>query len=65
MAWTASEELRIRAIESKLNDLQTALNNVPSMQQMKAILHIRQREVDDLRTRVAALESQVATLQSA
>ncbi len=64
MAFTASEELRIQAIESAINDLQVALNKLATKQQMKQLTNIRQSEIEDLKTRVAALESQVQTLQS-
>lgn len=63
MAFTAAEELRIQAIESAINDLQVALNKLATKQQMKQLTNIRQSEIEDLKTRVTALESQVQTLQ--
>ena len=65
MALTATEALRIQAIENKLNDLQTALNNVASKKQMKALTQIRQAEIEDLKQRVTTLESEIAVLQAA
>ena len=63
MALSAAEELRILAIEKKLNELQTAMNNLVSKRQMKALANVRQADIEDLKTRVKALESQVAALQ--
>lgn len=63
MALTVTEERRIQAIEKKLNELQTALNNLVSKRQMKSLLNIRQAEIEDLKTRVTALETQIQALQ--
>lgn len=63
MAWTETEELRIQAIEKRINEIQTALNNMASRKQMKSIMNLRQAEIDDLKQRVAALEEQVQALQ--
>jgi len=63
MALTESEALRIIKIEEKLNEIQTAINNLASRKQMKQILNLRQSEIDELKSRVAALESQVSILQ--
>jgi hypothetical protein len=64
MAFSASDELRIQAIEKAVNDLQTALNALATKAQMKQLLNIRQSEIEDLKTRVAALESEIQILQS-
>jgi polyhydroxyalkanoate synthesis regulator phasin len=57
-------EDRLKAIEVKLNEVQTAMNNLATKRQMKGLLNIRQSEIEDLKTRVAALEAQVAALQA-
>jgi len=65
--WTQSEFetliLRIEAIENALNDMQTAVNNVATKGQMKALLTLRQNEIDDLQSRVESLEAQIKVLQ--
>lgn len=63
MAWTETEEKRIQAIESAINDLQTALNALATKAQLKQLLNIRQSEIEDLKARVASLESQISLLQ--
>lgn len=55
---------RIVVIEQKLNEIQTALNNVPSKVQMKALLSLRQSEIETLKEQVATLESEIQALQS-
>lgn len=57
-------ENRFLAIERKLNEIQTALNKVPTKAQMKALLNVRQAEIEDLKTRVTTLEAAVTVLQS-
>lgn len=63
MAWTAAEEARILAIEQMLNNLQTAVRNLASKQQIRQLLLLKQTEVDNLTSRVAELEVLVAVLQ--
>lgn len=48
---------RITAIETKLNEIQVALNNLPTKTQMKQLLALRQAEINDLKQRVEALEA--------
>ncbi len=55
---------RIILIESRLDDLESAIINVASEKQMRALLNIRQQEIIELKDRVKSLESQVALLQS-
>lgn len=64
MSFTAAENTRITAIEELLNQVQIAITNLMSKQQMKQLLLIKQAEIDTLTQRVEALETQVATLQS-
>jgi polyhydroxyalkanoate synthesis regulator phasin len=54
---------RIEALELAMNDVQTALNNLVSKRQMKALLNIRQSEIDALQKQVASLQEQIAILQ--
>jgi len=65
MSWSATEEIRIEAIEKMLNDLQLAVNKLATKGELRASVMVRQKEIDDLRVRVTALESQLAALQSA
>ena len=65
MALTDTENSRITQIEEAVNALQTALNNVASKQEARAWSQIRQAEIDDLATRVAALEAAIKILQDA
>lgn len=58
-------EDRIIAIEAVVNDLQTAVNLLATKAMLKQLVNIRQAEMDNLTTRVAALESAVKLLQSA
>lgn len=62
--WTDAEERRIRAIETILNNAQTAISNVISKEQVRQLLLIKQRQIDALTARVNSLETQVANLQS-
>lgn len=62
MAWTSNEEARIEQIEQLLNRMQTALNNLASKQQLKALSVLKEKDINDLITRVVALENQVALL---
>lgn len=65
MAFTASEERRIRAIELKLNDIQTALNNLATREQLKQLLNIRQSEITELQEKVVELEQRILDLENA
>jgi len=58
-------DVRLTAVETKLNEVQEALNKVPTKQQLNGLTMIRQQEIDELKQKVADLESQVAVLQSA
>jgi len=54
---------RIEVIEYKLNELQTAMNNLVTKLEMKALQNIRQNEIIELQSQVAELQSQVTLLQ--
>lgn len=60
----AQLQTRIEVIEESLNTIQVALNKLTTRQQMKALVNIRQAEIDELTQRVADLESQVSILQT-
>jgi polyhydroxyalkanoate synthesis regulator phasin len=64
MAFTAAEESRINAIEVLLTKAQTAITNLASQKQLRTLVVLKQKEIDDLTVRVTALESQVTALQS-
>lgn len=63
MAWTDAEDARVNAVERALNTLRRAVLNVTTKREFRQLLLIRQQEIEDLRTRVATLETQVALLQ--
>ena len=64
MAWTDAETKRVLALEKVANKLQTAINGLAAKETVRKLMLIRQEEIDDLTTRVAALEAQVAILQN-
>lgn len=64
MAFTDAEKIRINAIETLLNELQTVVTKLSSKEQIRQIMLIRQAEFDALKARVEALETEIATLQS-
>lgn len=65
MAFTESEERRVRAVELKLNDVQTALNNLATREQLKQLLNIRQSEIAELQEKVVELEQRILDLENA
>lgn len=65
MALTNNElEARIIVIESKLNEIQAALNNVATRAMLVQMVNVRQAEIDELGRRLTDLESAVALLQT-
>jgi len=64
MAWTPTELLRIEAIEAKMNQMQTAMNNLATKRQLLQLLNIRQAEIEQLKTDYAALEQRVHDLEN-
>lgn len=65
MAWTSAESDRIATLETVINQLQTAVTNLAAKQQLQQLLILKQAEVDELTSRVEALERMVAILQNA
>ena len=63
MAWLSSETTRIETIEEAINELQIAVTNLMSKQQMRQLLLIKESEIQALTARVESLESQVTILQ--
>jgi len=64
MSFNNAENNRILLIEEVLNQLQTAVNNLISKKQLQQLMLIRQEEIEALKTRMTALETQVTLLQS-
>ena len=65
MALTDTEAARILTIEDLLNELQTAVKyNVAAKKFVEQMLLLKQNEIDLLKSRVTALESQIEVLQS-
>ena len=64
MAFSVAENLRIETIEKLLNELQTAITNLASQQQLRQLAVLKQEEIDTLAARVTTLETQVQALQS-
>lgn len=63
MSWTDAEKKRIEAIESMMNKIQTAVGLLASQTQLRSLSALRQKEINDLTSRIVALESQVSILQ--
>jgi polyhydroxyalkanoate synthesis regulator phasin len=64
MSWTIAENNRITAIEREINRiLERLIPNLASKLQVRKLLLIKQSEVDALKSRINALEEQVAVLQ--
>jgi hypothetical protein len=55
MTWSAAEEVRAQAIERKLNDLQTAVSNLASKQQLKQWAVLLQELLSDLSAEIDQL----------
>jgi predicted nucleic acid-binding Zn-ribbon protein len=64
MALTSFEERRIQAIETRINELQTAIGNLMSKQQYQQLLYLKQQEITALTERVASLETQIDALRN-
>jgi len=64
MAWSDAETERVQAIETMLNNLQVAISNLASKQQIRQLLLLKQQEIDALTVRVASLETQITALQA-
>ena len=63
MTWTDAEGLRIATIETLLNQLQVAVSNLATQQQIRQLTLIKQRQIDDLTSRIESLERQVQLLE--
>jgi hypothetical protein len=63
MSWTDEETNRVIEIERTVNQLQTAISNLASQKQLKALLVLKQADIDALTAQVASLQSQLALLQ--
>lgn len=55
---------RIRELEDKFNEMQTAMNNLVPKRTVNAAIALKQQELDELDTRVTTLESAIAILQA-
>lgn len=64
MSWTATEEERIEAIETAINQALEMLQHAPSLKQLRSLNNIRQQDIEDLQTRMTALESIVSLLRT-
>jgi polyhydroxyalkanoate synthesis regulator phasin len=58
-------EARLQALESAVNEIQTAITNLASLAQLRQLNLIKQDELDALKTRVDTLESEIQVLQKA
>jgi hypothetical protein len=63
MAFTDAEEIRIQAIETCLNNLQTAVNNLSTRKMVKALANVREQEIIDINAEITTLKTQIAILQ--
>tara|TARA_Y100000310_G_C20654536_1_gene801305 strand:- start:296 stop:499 length:204 start_codon:yes stop_codon:yes gene_type:complete len=64
MAMTDAEVARINTLESAINDMWTAVNNLMTKEQMRQLILIKQNELDAALARIDSLETQVETLQN-
>lgn len=64
MAFTAVEEARLKAIEDAIIGLQVAIANLASKKQLSQLSVLKQKDVDDLQTRVTSLENTVQIIQA-
>lgn len=55
---------RIEALETKVNEIQIALNNLATRKQLNASMLVRQNEIDELKQKVTSLETQIQALQA-
>ena len=55
---------RVQALEAAVANLQKAMQNVASVQQLRQLLALQQQQVSELTTRVEELESQLSILQT-
>ena len=55
---------RVFATEKVIEALQEALTNVASIDQLRQILLIKQTDIDELTSRITALEGRVTALES-
>lgn len=60
----AQVQVRIETLEEKVNEIQTAINNLATKRQLNASMLVRQNEIDELKQRVDSLETQIAALQA-
>jgi len=59
-----SDSDRITALEKFVEQLQTAVNNLASKQQVRQLLLLKQQEITDLEARVTELERIVSLLEN-
>jgi polyhydroxyalkanoate synthesis regulator phasin len=57
-------EARFVALENAVNKISIAITNLASTQQLRQLSLLKQKEVDDLKAKVADLESQLKLLQN-
>ena len=60
----ANLEARVTALEDYINNLQTAIMKMVSLEQAEQLGLLGQQEIEDLEAQVAALMSRVQTLES-
>lgn len=56
---------RIEMIEQKLDEMQVAMNNLASKSQMKALLNIRQSEIEELQAGAPVDSEDLVAIQAA
>ena len=62
MSFTDTEEKRIQAIESMLNQIQLAMNKLVTNSQLQSLLSLRQKEIDQLQEDLENLNAIVKNL---
>jgi len=65
MAMTTEQlESRLLAIEQAITDLQTAVQNLASIQQLRQLYALRQQEIEEIKSSLDDIESQLGILQT-
>lgn len=64
MSWTDDETSRVQAIEKAVIAIQLALKNVASSKQLRTLLVLKQKEIDDLTTKTDNLQTQLSLMQA-
>lgn len=63
MSLNQSEEIRLQRLETAVAELTTALKNLASKRQLTHINTLTERQITELKTQIASLQSQLDALK--